>query len=373
MSVEIKMRGIDRAKRFALSANPERVKELTLIGIIVLLMLAFGLIVENYFSGRLFNRLQTGLVIVAMLAVGQTVVVITRNIDLSVGSTVGMAAYVTGTFLGTSHWANPFVAIGVAVAVGAVLGAFNGVIVAYGGVPSIIATLGTMAVFRTLLSLYSGGANITADTLPDWVIEFNRATVLSIGGLDLRLVFAIGLVGVIVMQLALGRLTRGRQLYAVGSNPEAADQAGLPEKPLVFWAFVTSGAFAGLAGFFFLVRIGTISATAGTGLELQSVAAAVVGGVSVFGGSGTIFGAFLGATLISMLELSLIRVPQVSEFWRDALLGMLILGAVLLDFALQQRFARRWTASITKGATEVEGVVATNGASTPDERGRSDA
>jgi rhamnose transport system permease protein len=95
----------------------------------------------------------------------------------------------------------------------------------------------------------------------------------------------------------------------------------------------------------FLARIGTISATAGAGLELESVAAAVVGGVSIFGGAGTMAGAFLGAALIETLELSLVRVPQVSEFWRDALLGLLILGGVLLDFTLQKRLQRRWTAA----------------------------
>lgn len=325
--------------------KPERIKELTLVGIIVASVLAFSLVIENYLDGRFFNRVTTSLVIVGILAAGQAMVIITRNIDLSVGSIVGVAAYLTGSFLGTNEWANPVVAIAVAMLIGAVLGSFNGLLVAYGKVPAIIVTLGTLALFRTMLSLHAGGVNITADSLPDWVLKLNQVTVLSIGGLDFRLVFVIAVLTVFGLQWALNNLRLGRRLYAVGSNPEAAKQTGLPEQSLVFWAFVGSGSLAGLAGFMFLARIGTISATAGAGLELESVAAAVVGGVSIFGGSGTIIGALLGATLIETLELSLVRVPQVSEFWRDALLGILILAAVVLDFTFQKRFQRRWTAA----------------------------
>jgi rhamnose transport system permease protein len=325
--------------------RPERVKELTLIGIIAVSVVLFGLLIDNYLSGRFFNRLTTSLVILVLLAAGQALVIITRNIDLSVGSITGVAAYVTGDFLASNNWANPLLAIVVAMLVGALLGSLNGVLVAYGRVPAIITTLGTLALYRTLLSFYAGGVNITADSLPDWVLELNQVTVVSIGGFDLRLVFLIAIVVVIALQFALGRLRWGRRLYAIGSNPEAAKQAGLPEQRLVFWAFVGSGALAGLAGFMFMARVGTISATAGSGLELESVAAAVVGGVSIFGGSGTVVGAFLGATLIKTLELSLVRVPEVSEFWRDALLGILILVGVLVDFGLHKRFSRRWTAA----------------------------
>ena len=336
--------------------KPERVKELTLVGIIAVSVLIFSLLVDNYLSGRFFNRVTTTVVILAILAAGQTLVIVTRNIDLSVGSATGVAAYLTSDFLASNNWANPLVAIAVAMLIGAVLGAFNGLLVAYGGVPAIIVTLGTLALYRTMLSIYADGVNITADSLPDWVLDLNQVTVVRVGDFDLRLVFLIAVAAVFALQWALGRLRWGRRLYAVGSNPEAAKQAGLPEKRLVFWAFVGCGSLAGLAGFMFMARIGTISATAGSGLELASVAAAVVGGVSIFGGSGTIVGAFLGATLITTLELSLVRVPQVSEFWRDALLGILILVGVLLDFGLHKRFSRRWMAA---ARTDAGGEVAT--------------
>lgn len=326
--------------------RPDRIKELTLLGIIAGTVIIFGLLVDGYLSGRFFNRVSTSVVIVAILAAAQALVIFSRNIDLSVGSTVGVAAYLTADFLVANSWANPALAILVAMLVGAVLGSFNGLLVAYGKVPAIIVTLGTLALFRTLISLYSGGANVPAADLPDWVLDFSNVTLFSIGGLDMRLVFVIAVVVVIVLQWAMRRLRAGRRLYAIGSNPDAAQQASLAAPRLIMLSFVGSGALAGLAGFLFMIRAGTISATAGAGLELESVAAAVVGGVSIFGGSGTIFGAFLGAVLINTLELSLLRVAQVSEFWRDAALGILILAAVILDATLQKRFTRRLTRQI---------------------------
>ncbi|MDH4279289.1 MAG: ABC transporter permease [Acidimicrobiia bacterium] len=321
--------------------HPDRIKELTLLGLIALAVIVFGLVIDGYFSGRFFNRVSTSVVVVVILAAAQSLVIISRNVDLSVGSIVGVAAYLTADFLQNNSGANPLVAVLIAVAVGAVLGSVNGLLVAYGGVPAIIVTLGTLALFRTLVSLYSGGSNVTADALPDWVIELNASTIVSGGGFDMRTTFAVAIVVILVLQWLLARMRWGRRLYAIGSNPEAAAQAGIPAKRLVLWSFMGSGALAGLAGFMFMVRVGTISATAGSGLELESVAAAVVGGVSILGGSGTVLGAFLGAVLIDTLRLSLVRVPQVSEFWRDAVLGVLVLLSVIADGLLTRRLSRR--------------------------------
>lgn len=326
--------------------RPDRIKELTLLGILAGTVLIFGFLVEGYLSGRFFNRVSTSVVIVAILAAAQALVIFSRNIDLSVGSIVGVAAYLTADFLSAFQWASPPVAMLVAMLVGAALGSFNGVLVAYGRVPAIIVTLGTLALYRTLVSLYSGGENVLAAELPDWVLDFTNVTLFSIGGFDIRLIFVIAVAVVLILQWSMRRLRAGRRLYAIGSNPDAARQASLAAPRLIMLSFVGSGALAGLAGFMFMIRAGTISATAGAGLELESVAAAVVGGVSIFGGSGTMIGAFLGAVLINTLELSLLRVPEVSEFWRDAALGILILAAVILDATLQKRFTYRLTRQI---------------------------
>jgi rhamnose transport system permease protein len=140
-------------------------------------------------------------------------------------------------------------------------------------------------------------------------------------------------------------LPYGRRLYAIGSNPEAAKVAGFPAKRIVFLAFVLCGALAGLAGFMFLARFGNITVVAGLGLELSSVAAVVVGGVNIFGGSGTAVGALLGAILIDLIDNSLIRWAEISEFWRDALLGLLILIAVATDAVIMTRLRNLWVRS----------------------------
>jgi rhamnose transport system permease protein len=137
----------------------------------------------------------------------------------------------------------------------------------------------------------------------------------------------------------------GRRLYAIGSNPEAARIAGLPAQRTLLTAYVLCGALAGLAGFLFLARFGTITVVAAQGMELEVVAAVVVGGVNIFGGSGTIVGALLGTIMINTLEQSLIRWLQISEFWRDAVLGLLILLAVATDAVIIERLRRLWARS----------------------------
>ena len=153
--------------------------------------------------------------------------------------------------------------------------------------------------------------------------------------------FGLALVIAVALHLVLQYMRAGRHLYALGSNPEAARQAGLNDRRIQIAAFTACGALAGFAGFLYVGRFGTINVTAGAGLELAAIAAAVVGGVSTLGGSGTVMGAFLGAVLIGLLDQSLARVPQISEFWRDAILGALLLLAVLLDVTLGRRLRGR--------------------------------
>jgi rhamnose transport system permease protein len=275
---------------------------------------------------------------VAVVAAGQSLVILTRNIDLSVGSIVGVSAYVTGQQLGEHPDTNVVVAIGLAIVIGASLGLINGLLVAVARIPSIIVTLGTLAIYRTALIDYGNANTITADTLPSWLVDLPQATLFSIGDYDLRFMFALAIGVVLALQLGMGRLRVGRRLYALGSNPDAARQAGLSINRLTVLAFVGCGALAGLGGFLFLARFGTITVTAGQGLELQAIAAAVVGGVSTLGGAGTLVGSLFGALLIEVLNQSLVRLPALSEFWRDAVLGLLILIAVVLDAVLARRF-----------------------------------
>jgi rhamnose transport system permease protein len=174
------------------------------------------------------------------------------------------------------------------------------------------------------------------------MLDLPSVTLVTLGGIDVRPLVVLAVVIAVVFQLGLRYLPYGRRLFAIGSNPDAARVAGLPVQRDVFAAFVLSGALAGLAGFMFLVRFGNITVTAGQGLELQVVAAVVVGGVNIFGGAGSIIGAVLGAILIDLLQQSLIRWLEVSEFVRDALLGLLILFAVASDKLILGRLQTIW-------------------------------
>lgn len=322
----------------------QQVRELSLLLIFALILVFFSSQINNYFSPRTFNRISGVVALITVLAVGQTLVVLTRNVDLSVGSIVGFTAYFLGRQLSLYDDMNPYVAVSIAMGVGAAFGLLNGLLVSYGRVPSIVVTLGTLALYRGFLVEYSGSTSIATRDLPDWIKELPRVNLFTIGELEMRVLPFIAIIVVIIFQLILSYTSFGRRLYAVGSSPEAAEMAGIPSARLVTIAFVISGALAGLGGFFYLARIGTITVVAAQGLELQVVAAVVVGGVNIFGGSGTIFGALLGAVLIGTIEQSLIRM-RINEFWKDAMLGIFILGAVTTDAVLLNRL-REWWARI---------------------------
>jgi rhamnose transport system permease protein len=234
------------------------------------------------------------------------------------------------------------VAVLLATLIGLGLGMINGLIVAYGGVPAVITTLGTLALFRVALVEISNAKTVTTSDLPNWLNTLPSRNVFTVANYDLRLMVAIGLVVVVLGQLMLRYLPFGRRLYAIGSNPEAARVAGLPVKRDVFLAYSLCGALSGLAGFVYLVRFGNITVTAAQGLELQVIAAVVVGGVAIFGGSGSMVGAFLGVALIEILQQSLLRWAGVSEFVKDAILGLLILIAVTADTIVLARLREMW-------------------------------
>ena len=331
--------------------RPEQVRELILLLLIVVAVLIFGSLISGYYSNRTFNRIASGAAIITVVAVGQTMVVLTRSIDLSVGSIVGCTAFTVGLTLAFHNDLSPLLAVAMAVAMGAVMGAVNGVLVAWGRVPPIIVTLGTLAIFRGILVNSFGGYVITTDKLPDWLVDLPTLTLFSIGGVEIRAMVALALAAVLFFHFATSYLNLGRQMYAIGSNPDAAELIGLPKQRIVFIVFVLSGALSGLAGFMFLGRFGNVTVQAGNGLELQSVAAVVVGAVNIFGGSGTVLGAMLGAIMIGTLDQSLLRL-QISEFWRDAILGLLILLAVASDAIILGRLRRLWARTELKLITD---------------------
>jgi rhamnose transport system permease protein len=332
--------------------RPEQIRELFLIVLIGLVVVFFSIEIPGYFNARFVNRISTSIVVVAVLAVGQTLVFLTRNFDLSVGSIAGFTAYFVGQQLWWHPEIPPLAAVLLAIGVGMLMGSINGVLVAYGRVPSIITTISTLAIYRSFLVEYSGAVPITTNNLPDWIVDLPALSLLDLGDVEFRVLFIVMLLVVIAFQLVLSYLPFGRRLYAIGSNPDAARVAGFPAQRIVFIAFLLSGGLAGLGGFMFLARFGNISVLAGIGLEFASIAAVVVGGVSNAGGSGTVFGALLGTLLIDLLENSLFRWQVISEFWRDAILGMLILTAVAIDYVVIGRLRMLWARAGLQMKTE---------------------
>ena len=317
--------------------------------VLIAVALFFSTQIDHYLNGRLFNRITSSVAIMALIGTGQTLVILTRNIDLSVGSIVGFVAFATGSMVSNYPDINPLLLLFYSAFVGALFGAFNGTFVAYARVPSIIVTLATLAIYRSFLVEFSDAKSITSSQLPQWLVEFPNTPLFSIGSFDFRAGFMAALAVVIIVHVALNKLRSARRLYAVGSNPQAAEMAGINTKATIFSAFVLCGVLSGLAGFMFLARFGNITVVAGLGFELKSVASAVLGGVNIFGGSGTVIGAFIGAVLVDLIDSSLVRWDLVSEFWREALLGSLILLSVTADAILIRRFVRYRIPRPTKG------------------------
>ncbi|MFC7243106.1 ABC transporter permease [Catellatospora aurea] len=310
------------------------VRELGIALALVLLVVTTTIVNPRFLSAQSLKDLLLGSTILAILAVGQAVVVITRNVDLSVGSILGLSAFATGAvFVAVPGLPIPLMLV-VGTALGAVLGAVNGGLIAAARVPALVVTLGTLYMFRGVDYMWATGRQINAADMPAAFLRMGTATVL---GVPVLALFAAAVL------VAVGYVLRyhrsGRELYAIGSDPAAARLSGIPSGRRVFYAFVTSGALAGLAGVLHAARFGTLDANAGLGTELNVVAAVVVGGVAIFGGSGSVYGAALGAVLLTTIRAAL-PVLGINPFWQDAAVGALILAAIGLDRALSARVAR---------------------------------
>ena len=221
------------------------------------------------------------------------------------------------------------------IAIGLVIGGVNGTLVTFGRVPSLVATLSTLYIVRGADYAWVHGGQINATSLPD---AFSRIATGSLLGLP-NLVL-IAMVVLVAIGIYLKQYRGGREHYAIGSNPEAARLAGIRVERRVMIGFLLSGAIAGLAGVLWLARFGTVEASTAKGIELQVVAAAVVGSVAITGGVGTILGATLGALVLGVINIALV-VLRVSPFWQQAIQGALIVAAITLDTLLARSVARR--------------------------------
>ena len=310
-----------------------RQRELSLV--IVMLVLA-GFVfwqAPQFLSAANLSQVAILAAIIAIAATGQALVVLTRNVDLSLDATIGLVAFSVADVLRTHTLSLPLAMLyGIALGLG--LGILNGVIVSLFRVPAIVATLGTMSVFRGFTFLLAGGRQVSVSDLPPQYVAMAR---LTIAGVPLYVVIAIIIVA--LASFILQQTGFGRQVYAVGSNPEAAAILGIRSRLVAFVVFALSGLLGGVAGVLWGARFGTINATAASGVVLQIVAAVVVGGVNIFGGSGTVYGAALGALFLALIANAL-TLLHLSQFWLQAIYGAVILVAVAADAVIVRRLQR---------------------------------
>lgn len=306
-------------------------REFITAGGVVLLVLIVGLFNTGFIDPSNLARVLNSSVILALLAIGSAIVILTKNIDVSVGSTLALSGIVGATMMrdGFPVW----IAVLAVLVVGTILGVINGIGVTYGHVPSIVMTLGTLAAYRGISFLITGGYSI--ENLP---LAYRRIGRIEFLGLPI-LVWAL-IVLVIGLAFLMSRTRFGRSFYATGDNAEGAYLVGISTNRVVIIAYAFSGLLAGMAALVFLAQVGSIGNQAGQGIEMRAIAAAVIGGVSLTGGVGTVIGAVLGALFISAAtsSLSFLGIPG---SWSDTVIGSMLLLALFADSRVRALVSKR--------------------------------
>jgi ribose/xylose/arabinose/galactoside ABC-type transport system permease subunit len=312
-------------------------QEFILLLLLVALIVGVGLYNPRFLNERNLTDVFNANAYIAVAAIGISMIIITGNIDISVGAAIGVLVSLSGTIaevLGTSDIPTPIVlalAWTAPLLGGMVLSAINGFFVAYLGIPAIVVTLGTFSILRGGLILVAGGNTITR--LPDGYGLAQQ----SLGVLPVSVIIMIILTLIAFAWMRWSRL--GRSQYAIGGNKEAARLSGIDVRRSLMKTFIIAGFFYGVAAVMYATQFNTIQTVVVPGLELQVITAAVVGGVSILGGIGTVIGATLAAILIRTIGVSLIFI-DISAFWLRAILGVLILVTVLADVVRRRRQER---------------------------------
>jgi rhamnose transport system permease protein len=272
--------------------------------------------------------------ILVILALGQTAVILTRCIDLSMAANLALCGMAVAMLNAFAPGVPIAVLIGLAIILGAALGAVNGTLVWQLGIPPIVVTLGTLTIYRGLIFVLSGGEWVNAHQMSDAFKAFARAEVLGLPVLSWSALLVIGAMAVLLTRTALGRA-----FYAVGGNPTAAVYAGIDVGRTRFAAFTLAGAIAGLSGYLWVSRYAVAYVDIAGGFELDIIAACVIGGISIAGGIGSVGGAVLGALFLGLIKNAL-PVVNISPFWQLAISGSAIIIAVIANARAEGR-ARR--------------------------------
>ena len=309
-------------------------RELGLLLAMVAVVVPVVAVNPRMLSGVNLTALAMDAGLLMIVAIGQMLVILTRNIDLSVASVIGLAAYVSADLLRSHPELGVVGGTLAASAVGLACGLLNGLVVTVGRVPSIVVTLGTLTLYRGFTSLYAAGKQVNADQVPQAWLDLTSVSVVGIPGVVL-----IALVTLVVIAFVLRHLAVGRELYAIGSNPDGAQLIGIRARRRVLGAFACSGLLAGFDGALWASRYATIDARVALGFELTVIAAVVVGGVAIRGGSGTVLGVALGASTLLVIKNGLTLV-RVDPLWLQGVYGLVILVAIAIDAFVIRRTGR---------------------------------
>ena len=307
--------------------DPKTLLQLTLFGLLALLWLALALSTDTFFTGQNISNLVRQTSIGALVAFGQTFVIIIAGIDLSVGSVVGLSG-VTLALLNQAGVPFPL-AVVLTLLLGAAIGVYHGFGVYNLGLPPFIMTLASLVGLRGVALLITNGQSIGG--LPRSFSDFSQATFFGIPSL-FWVVIIVGLVTYILLQQS----RFGRYIYAVGSNLEASRLSGVKIGRTIYLAYAVSATLAALAGILLASRISVGIPTAGTYYELDAIAASVIGGASLFGAEGSIIGSFIGALLLTTINNGS-NLLGVNPFWQPIITGLIIVAVVYTDQLRKRR------------------------------------
>lgn len=298
-------------------------REAILLGAILVLTALISVRFPGFIAAKNLANVFNDTAPLMILAIGQMIVILTKCIDLSIAATLAMAGMVAALLNGMGV-PLPLIIV-IAVMLGAALGAVNGLLVWRLGIPSIVVTLGTMTIYRGLIFLMTDGKWVNAHEMTDAFKSLPRHVVLG-----LPIMGWIAIVIIAAFAVLMTRTPLGRAFYAVGGNPHAAVYAGIDVGRTQFFAFVISGALAGLTGYLWVARYAVAYVDNAGGFELDVVAACVIGGISIAGGLGSVGGAMLGAIFLGVIKNAL-PVIGISPFWQMAISGSAIILAVLFN------------------------------------------
>lgn len=301
--------------------NSDLMQKLSVLSILLVMCIFFGLSSNVFFSRENLLTVALQTVIIAIIAIGQTYVIITTGIDLSIGSNIALSGIITSMLLVAEVPVVLSIIIGLLV--GIFIGLVNGLVIVYGNVPPFIVTLGSMSIVRGTALVLTGGIPIV--NLPESFTMIGSHRVLGI-----PIPVYIMVVLACIFGYILSRTKLGRYNYAIGSNHEAARLSGIDTKKVLISIYAISGFLAACAGIILTARIVSGQPTSGTGYELDAVAASVIGGASLLGGEGTVTGTVIGAFVIGVLRNGL-NLLSVSAFWQQIAIGIVIVAAVYFD------------------------------------------